>query len=727
MIGKQVGPYEIVEKLGAGGMGEVYRARDPRLGRDVAVKFISPGASEDKDRLRRFLVEARTVSGLNHPNIVTLHEIGESDSGPYLVTEFVEGRTVRRMLTAGTILPADALDVAIQAARGLQKAHDAGIVHRDIKPENLMMTPDGFVKVLDFGLAKLASTSDATAMGSLDQGLTAPGIIVGTPAYAAPEQLQGQPVDARTDVFALGVVLYEMLAGANPFRRESAIGTLNAILNEVPPPLDTKARGIPDGLAEIVAKATAKSPDARYASAREFESALAIVRAQLTTGEWAAAAPKKRSASFGRIGGGVAVAAGALLLFFLFRGLFQPGGHAGRPGPAGESAGTPSIPIPPSPAIALPEGDIGVAVLPVEDRTGDPMLRDAKIGHVLADALVQVLSDLRGIYAISPYRIEAIARSLGRSADDTETDPGLARQVAATAGAGALLSGTLSKIGESYVLDARLVEIPSERVLETMQARATKPDDLLDEVTGRVAEQLRRKYAAGAGSETGGTAVPASASTADGEKEGGGVPAASRVATRSLDAYAHYIRGSDLVSEGDWENAVGELQKAVDADPGMALAWSQLACAFSFSGDDTRARAAHLKAAEHKDRLNEMEKRWVDLDGLWVEGGGGKAYLDGLAKYMKDFPDDRDSYFYAGLAEEYLNGDCAKALDWYEKAFAIVPAYYPVTKATVDCLLNLGRKEDAIHALERFVGLPYAAATSKQKATWRLQEIRRRS
>jgi len=211
-------------------------------------------------------------------------------------------------------------------------------------------------------------------------------------------------------------------------------------------------------------------------------------------------------------------------------------------------------------------GETGVAVLPVEDRTGDPSLRDARIGHVLADALVQVLSDLRGIYAISPYRIDAIAHSFGKDADDTENDPDLARQVATSAGAGALLSGTLSKIGASYVLDAKLVEIPSERVLESIQARAAKPEDLLDQVTGRVAEQLKRKYADAASAGVADSGEPRNKGAA------GAPPSATRVATGSLDAYAHYIRGNDLVSEGDWEHAVTELQKAVDTDPGMALA-----------------------------------------------------------------------------------------------------------------------------------------------------------
>ena len=721
MIGKRVGPYDIVEKIGSGGMGEVYRARDPRLGRDVAVKFLAGDASQDKERLKRFLVEARTISGLNHPNIVTLHEIGESESGPYLVTEFVEGRTIRKMLAQGGLPPAEALDIAIQVARGLQKAHDTGIVHRDVKPENLMMTGDGFVKILDFGLAKLHRPESETVVGSLDAGLTAPGIIVGTPAYASPEQLQGRPVDPRTDVFALGVVLFEMLSGANPFRRESAIGTLNAILNENTPPLESRVPSVPAPLAAIVAKATAKAPEARFASARELETAMSTVRAQITSG-LLPAAPRERSPWTRRTAIGVAVVGGAALLFVLFRGLFQSDGRIAEH-PAVPHPPAVDVAMPGTPSLAIPQGETGVAVVPVEDRTGDPKLRDAKVGHVLSDALVQVLNDVRGVYVISPYRLDAIARSLGRSVDETESDAAFARQVATTAGAGALLSGTLSKLGTTYVLDARLVEIPSERVIESIQARAMKPETLLDELTGRVAQQMREKYA-GTSAEAGSSGHPsASAGPATGPTR----TSPMHVATPSLDAYTHYIQGSDLVSEGEWASAIPELEKAVEADPGMALAWSALACAYSFQGDDAHARAANLKANEHKDRLNAMEQRWLELDGMWVEGAGAATYLAALDKYMRDFPDDRDSYFYAGLAEEYLNADCTKALEWYEKAFALVPSYYPVTKAVVDCYLKLGRKDDAARALERFLALPYAGETPRQKARWRLQEIRGQS
>src|ERR1700730_16710333 len=195
----RIGPYEVLGRLGAGGMGEVYRARDPRLGREVAIKVLPAEAVRDRDRLRRFVAEAKAASALNHPNILTVHEIGEDENGPYIVTELVSGSTVRELLEEGPLPVARVLDIGAQALDGIAKAHEAGIVHRDLKPENLMVTGDGFVKILDFGLAKLLRPETQPAAVS---AATATGVVVGTAGYLSPEQLRGLPADARSDLFA---------------------------------------------------------------------------------------------------------------------------------------------------------------------------------------------------------------------------------------------------------------------------------------------------------------------------------------------------------------------------------------------------------------------------------------------------------------------------------------------------------------------------------------------
>jgi len=224
--GSRLGPYEILAPLGAGGMGEVYRARDPRLGREVAVKVLPQDLATDPDRLRRFETEAKAAGALNHPNLLAVFDTGRDGDTPYVVFELLEGETLRPRLERGALPTRKALDYAIQIARGLAAAHDRGIVHRDLKPENLFLTRDGRVKILDFGLAKLRPTQEAAESRTTQTAITDAGTVVGTVGYMSPEQVRGQAVDHRSDLFSFGSVLYEMLAGQRPFRGGSSVETM---------------------------------------------------------------------------------------------------------------------------------------------------------------------------------------------------------------------------------------------------------------------------------------------------------------------------------------------------------------------------------------------------------------------------------------------------------------------------------------------------------------------
>jgi Tol biopolymer transport system component len=270
--GTRLGPYEILAPLGAGGMGEVYRARDARLGREVAVKVIPEAVAGDAERMRRFESEARTAGALAHPNLLAVHDVGTHEGRPYIVFELLEGRTLREVLGGEGLPPRKAVETAVQVAQGLAAAHDKGIVHRDLKPENLFVTRDGRVKVLDFGLAKaagVASGAAATVPGS-------PAVLVGTVGYVSPEQVRGLPADARSDIFALGAVLFEMLAGRRAFARDTAVETLHAILNEDPGPLDA-ACGVPPPVERIARRCLEKRPEERFQSARDVAFALQAV------------------------------------------------------------------------------------------------------------------------------------------------------------------------------------------------------------------------------------------------------------------------------------------------------------------------------------------------------------------------------------------------------------------------------------------------------------------
>jgi predicted ATPase len=275
--GTTLGPYEIIAALGAGGMGEVYRARDTRLDRSVAIKILSPEFSADRDRLHRFEEEARSASALNHPNIVTIHELGENGSIRYIAMELIEGKTLRQLLLSGPPPMRKVIEIAAQVAEGLTKAHEAGIAHRDLKPENLMVSDDGFVKILDFGLAKLAAPRPA-GPDTCTTGQTPPGLVLGTPGYMSPEQAAGDALDFRSDQFSFGVVLYEMVTGKRAFQRKTAAETLVAILREPAEPIAAQNREAPAPLCWAIDRCLAKEPDKRYASTRDLARELAAIR-----------------------------------------------------------------------------------------------------------------------------------------------------------------------------------------------------------------------------------------------------------------------------------------------------------------------------------------------------------------------------------------------------------------------------------------------------------------
>jgi eukaryotic-like serine/threonine-protein kinase len=309
--GTRLGSFEVLAPIGAGGMGEVYRARDSRLGRDVAVKVLPAAFATDRERLRRFEVEARAAGALNHPNILAVHELGTHDGAPFVVCELLEGETLRERLRAGPMPPRKAAGVGAQVARGLAAAHDKGIVHRDLKPENLFITREGRAKILDFGLAKLAGTDQVR--GGLS-GLpttppaTGPGVILGTVGYMSPEQVRGRPSDHRSDIFSFGVILYEMISGRRAFHRDTDVETMSAILKEDPPEIPRGNGGVPPTLARIVEHCLEKNPEERFQSARDLTFDLEHLSG--TTGPGAVA----ESGETGRPGGPARRRAAALLV-----------------------------------------------------------------------------------------------------------------------------------------------------------------------------------------------------------------------------------------------------------------------------------------------------------------------------------------------------------------------------------------------------------------------------
>lgn len=388
LVGKSISHYQVMALLGSGGMGDVYLARDTRLGRKVALKLLPNYLTDDESRIRRFKQEARAASALNHPNVLTIYEIEQAGDRYFIATEFVDGETLRQRLKGGRLRPHEAVEVAAQIATALSKAHQEGIVHRDIKPENVMLDAEGRVKVLDFGLAKYTwSLNDDAADGANAESVhTLPGMLMGTTAYMSPEQARGLPVDARTDIWSLGVVLYEMLAGHSPFGGQTPSDTLAAILEREPGPLAKEDSGLPAKLERIVGKALRKDREKRYQTSRELaldlESLCRELEGTASSGKASTAdtetqempavrATRKKSTTAFVLTAVLLLAAAAIVGRWMWRSSSQVSNEATNP----ETAGT--VPTTPN---AGPERSLVYSILVQKYRGGRPFEAPFQLG-----------------------------------------------------------------------------------------------------------------------------------------------------------------------------------------------------------------------------------------------------------------------------------------------------------------------------------------------------------
>ncbi len=566
--GTKLGPYEIVAPLGAGGMGEVYEARDTRLHRSVAVKVLPAQLAADSDRLARFAHEARTASALNHPNIVTIHEIGEWEGTPYLVMERVDGETLRRLLAKGPIESRRLLDLATQIAEGLAKAHAAGIVHRDLKPENVMVTVDGFVKILDFGLAKLRGgpAGDLSREETLPR--TVEGTIVGTVGYMSPEQAAGRPVDIRSDQFAFGSMLYEMIGGRRAFSRASAAQTLAAIIEDEPEPLERLSPSFPAQVRRILARCLAKDPAKRYTSTSDLAHELRTVRDQMSSFSGAEAAPTISVTMPRRrpVRAPVMIAAGVLLLAAVAAGVFR----------------------------FFRSASGSIAVLPFRNLTGDAGQEYFADG--ITDGLISQLGRIGALRVTSLYSVMAYK--------DGKTP---LREIARALGVATVVEGTVLRVGSDVSLRVRLVRaLPEERSLWEKNYDRTLADILA--MYGDIALALSREME-----------VPLK------PREEKGLASRRPV---NPEIYKSYLRGMALVNtwkDEETERGLAELRKAVERDPADPLAYVGLAYGYVSLGHGPksppdawqRAREASLRALKLDDTLADAYATLADVKSYY--------------------------------------------------------------------------------------------------------------
>jgi tetratricopeptide (TPR) repeat protein len=560
----RVGHYELLEPIGEGGMGIVYRARDPRLGRVVAIKFLAGAASLDPGRRARFLREARAEAALSHPSIATVLDVGESEldhphltptSGgwgetpppriPYLVLEYVPGTDLRTRLRQGPLPPVEAVQVARQIAAGLAAAHAAGIVHRDLKPANIRRTPDGLIKILDFGLARFVASSSPTADGATEM-TTREGVVLGTVPYMAPEQAAGMPVDARGDLFALGVILFELVTGRVPFRGDSTMALLRAVLNDAPERLNSAAIGCPARYAALVDRLLAKRPEERPDSAgevlRELEEIARDAEAQRTSVSRVSQLSYElsRAVAAGRKSPRVALIVGVVLGVGVAAGLLFWPRLRGAPGADAEP-------------VALQQ----LAVLPFANATGDAGLD--YIAEGLSSALVGQLAAVPGL--------SVAGQSETRRYRDGNAS---ARDVARDLGVGSVLEATLRRDSAGLALDTAITDGATGRVFWSRAFAG--PQEGLAEISAQLAAAATEALS-----------VPLSPDDRD---------RLARDPTGSAVAFDFYLRGrsalNDLDDPQSHRIAAGLFERAADLDPQFALAHAGAAYALTLAWDQER-------------------------------------------------------------------------------------------------------------------------------------------
>jgi len=624
LASETISHYRIIRRLDRGGMGEVYLAEDTRLGRPLALKLLLAEYTRDAARLRRFEQEARAASALNHPNILTIYEVGEAGERHYIATEYVEGETLRRKIKRAPLSVGEAADIAAQAAEALSAAHAAGIVHRDIKPENVMLRPDGYVKVLDFGLAKLVERRGADGEAETQMAETNPGAVMGTTWYMSPEQARGLQVDARTDVWSLGVVLYEMLAGRPPFVGSTSSHVIVSILEREPPPLDDFLPDAPPRLEHILTKALAKDRDARYPSMREMLEDLLALRQSLGASGASRAAPSRliHETAAAR---GVGATAGSRGAHATAVTGDDPASRTGAHARATQELrfdtsvlrparrrGTTALVAAVVAAVLLvgayvlytrltsARGINAIAVMPFRNAGGDPSTEWLSDG--ITESLINSLSPSPGLKVMSR---NSVFRYKGKDVDPA--------QVARELGVSAVLTGRVEQRGEDLLVSVELIDARDDSHIWGEQYNRKLSDVLgvQQQIAREIASRLRARLQPGA--------------------------AEPKTYTHDGEAYQDYLRGRyfwNKRTEDGFRKAVGYFNQAIERDPNYALAYSGLADTYALMSDYSilppneampKARAAAERALALDDTLAEAHTSLAFVrmayDWKWDEAG----------------------------------------------------------------------------------------------------------
>ena len=625
MIGETISHYQILSRLGAGGMGVVYEAEDTRLGRKVAIKFLPDELSTDAEAVQRFLREARVVSNLNHPHICTLHDIGSHHGKQFMVMELLDGQSLKDRISRSALSNDEVFELGAQMADALDAAHSQGVVHRDIKPANLFVTRRGILKVLDFGVAKLSQSTRSPddldrTLAPTDQ-LTSMGTTIGTVSYMSPEQARGQEIDARSDLFSAGVVLYEMATGQLPFQGTTVATIFEGLLTKQPAAPSTVRAGVSHDFDQIIEKALEKDRDLRYQSAAELRADLkrlkrTAVDASRPVAPKRADGPRWRKRMF--VGAPLVTAAlvGAFLLYK-------------------------QISIP-----ALTEKD-SVVLSSVVNRTGDTMFDDT-----LGEAFALQIRQSPFLNVVPDQQVQATLRLMSLE-PMTPITADVGREVCQRAGAKALLGGTIAMLGSSYVITLNAQDCVRGSVFAEEQGQAPNKEAVLA-VMGDAVSRFREKLGESLGS----------IQRYDAKIE--------EATTRSLEALKAYSQGlRTRRTTGDFDS-VPFFRRAVDLDPEFALAYARLGTVYANLSQPEEARKMTLRAYELRQKVSEVERHYIEARYFTTVEPDPQKALDVYRVWLATYPNDYTALVNSALLHKQL-GDRSEAIRNLELSTQVAP------------------------------------------------------
>lgn len=650
---KRVAHYEILRKLGEGGMGEVYLAHDTSLDRHVALKFLAPELVSDESARRRFVAEARAAAALDHPFACRVYETGETNGRPYIVMEFVDGATLKERLAGGPLPLTEAVRIGLEVSEALESAHRRKLVHRDLKPSNIMLTPDGHVKVMDFGLAKRLHPDASDQASTTRASLTEPGVAVGTLAYMSPEQLLGSAVDARSDIFSAGVVLYELITGVNPFLRPAPLGTASAILNEPPPPMTRYVDTVPEVLQHTVRRMLARDRDERFSSIHEVRADLAEVLRDSQQPSWRRETPapaRRRS-----VVRSVAVLAAALVLaaigYIAYERLFHGS----------------------TPLLAFQERD-WILITDFDNQTADPVF-----DRSLKAALTVGIQQSRYVNVFPDGRVQEALQRMRKTGVD-RIDEALGREIAQREGIKGLLACSIARVGEVYSLTARLVDAKTRETVLTDAAQAQGKDRVLAALDGmarRVREHLGESLAS---ISARGLALP-------------------QATTSSLEALKTYVEARRVAGR-DPRAGFKLLEQAVALDPEFAAAHAELGSQCYIAGNRDRGEEHFKKALAQLDRLTQRERLWIQA--LVEDWRGNREEAVGRYKtYLSQYPDDKNGWFRMGWTYMATLRQVEPAIEAFTRVLQLDPQESAAFVNLATCYNLLDKYPEAVREYEK--------------------------